>query len=237
MPLPNRLSQFAALSALVLATACAAPPADTVPDVPVTRWDHRPEGQLWTLTALDALEDVGQPLVETVPDDIATFCPAYAGNGPEERRAFWVGLMSALAKHESTWRPEAAGGGGRWLGLLQIAPETARDYGCDLSHPRGLFDGATNIACAVRIIARQVARHGVVVGGPGNWGGVAADWGPMRKADKVAEMAAFTRAQSYCQPEPRLASLATPLSGAAADRGPDRGAAADRGPDRGAAAD
>lgn len=202
MPLPTRLCQLALVAALTLPAACARPPEPAAaPEVPVTRWDHRPEATHWTLTALDTLETVGQPLVETVPEDIATFCPAYAENGPEERRAFWVGLMSALAKHESTWRPEAAGGGGRWLGLLQIAPATARGYGCDLSHPLGLFDGATNIACAVRIMTRQVARHGVVVGGPGNWGGVAADWAPMRRADKVAEMAAFTRAQSYCRPD------------------------------------
>ncbi len=210
MPLTERLCRLVLLAVLALPAACAAPrpEGDAASDVPVTRWDHRPEAEIWTVTALTTLEDVGQPLVETVPEDIERFCPGYATKSPEERRAFWVGLMSALAKHESTWRPEAAGGGGRWLGLLQIAPATAKGYGCDLSHPRGLFDGATNIACAVRIMAHQVARHRVVVGAPGNWGGVAADWGPMRSAAKVADMAAFTREQSYCRPAADAAATA-----------------------------
>jgi hypothetical protein len=181
----------AAALALMLPVAAAAQA-----DLPAARWDHRPEAAAWTQAALTALENRGGGLLRSEPADIATFCPAYPKSGAEDRAAFWVGLFSALAKHESTWNPRAAGEGGKYRGLLQIAPATARAYGCDAGQ---LYDGASNVSCAVTIAARQVARTGVLVGGPGGWGGLAADWGPMRNGRKLADIAAWTRAQDYCQ--------------------------------------
>ena len=163
--------------------------------VPNARWDHRVEARGWTLSTLEAVQSHGAALVDSVPQDIATFCPGYERADTDQRAAFWVGLFSALAKHESTWNPRARGGGGRYLGLLQIAPATARAYGCNA---KSLFDGTENLDCGVRIAARQVARSGLVAGGPGNWGGLALDWGPMRNAGKRADIAAWTRSQSYC---------------------------------------
>ncbi len=202
MPRPLPLCQIALAALLLLPAACG--PADTgagaaAADLPPTRWDHRPEAAVWTESALAALAEEGAPLVATVPADVGEWCPAYAGNGPGARRAFWVGLMSALAKHESTWNPAAVGGGGLWVGLLQIDPRTARGYRCEADSSAELKDGADNLACAVRIMAAQVPDDGVIARGPDGWGGVAADWGPMRSAAKRAEMAAWTRAQPYCQ--------------------------------------
>lgn len=151
---------------------------------------------MWTKATLAAISTKGRSLADTNPSDIAQFCPAYPKASEEDRQAFWVGLFSALAKHESTWNPRAAGAGGRYRGLLQISPATARAYGCDETK---LYDGAANLSCAVKIASRQVERHGVVVGSPGDWGGVAADWGPMRNAKKRADIAAWTRAQDYCK--------------------------------------
>ena len=89
--------------------------------------------------------------------------------------------MSALAKHESTYRPWAVGGGGRWYGLLQILPATARGYKCNARTGQSLKDGAANLSCAVRIMAHTVPRDGVIHGYRGRKGqGVTADWGPMR---------------------------------------------------------
>jgi len=125
-----------------------------------------------------------------------TWCPGYAGAGTDQRAAFWAGLFSALAEHESTWNPAAVGGGGRWFGLVQIAPATARSYDCDAETGDALRDGAENLACAVRIAAQTVPRDGVVATGRG---GLAADWGPFMNAGKRADMAAWTRVQPYCQ--------------------------------------
>lgn len=167
-------------------------------DVP-TRWDHRPEAELWTAAKFDAMENEGRALVTTVPRDIDTFCPGYAKADADARKAFWTAFFSGLAGYESTWRPEAAGAGGRYRGLLQIWPTSARNYGCDISHPRGLYDGPTNLRCASRIAAQAVARDQVVVGSAGRWGGVARDWPPLRDARKRNDIAAFTRDLPACQ--------------------------------------
>lgn len=164
-----------------------------------TRWDHRPEADLWTAAKFEALDNEARALVETVPTDIDTFCPGYEHSDDAGRKAFWTALFSGLAGYESTWRPEAAGAGGRYRGLLQIWPTTARFHGCDVTHPQGLFDGATNLRCAARIAARAVERDQVVVGSNGRWGGVARDWPPMRNASKRADIAAFTRSLPVCQ--------------------------------------
>ena len=163
----------------------------------VMRWDHRPEAEQWTQASLTALQNHGAALPQLVPADIEEFCPGYEEASLEERRLFWTGLLSALAKHESTWRPEAAGGGGKWIGLLQIAPGTARAYGCRAQDVTSLKDGAANLSCAIRNIARTVQRDGVV--GASGKGGVAADWGPFTRESKRAEMATWTRSQPYCQ--------------------------------------
>ena len=198
------------LGVLGLLAACAAAPVEvaappTVPDVlPVMAWDHRgAQGEQWTESTIAALEGEGAVLLSSVPNDIATWCPGYVAADSEGRAAFWSGLLSALARFESTWNPQAVGGGGKWFGLVQIAPSTARLYGCDAQSGQALTDGAENLECAVRIAARTVTRDGVVAAGGG---GFAADWGPFASADKRAQMAAWVSSQSYCQAAPAAGS-------------------------------
>ena len=167
--------------------------ASTVPTpVPAMRWGERRGGDEWARETLAALESHGVALVGTVPGDVATYCPAYASQDAEARRHFWVGFLSSLAKHESTWNPQAKGGGGKWLGLMQIAPSTWRGYGCSGE----ILDGGDNLACAVKIMAKQVGRDGVIAGGGKH--GVGRDWAPMRSSAKRADIAGWTRQQSYC---------------------------------------
>ena len=175
------------------------PPARPA-QIPRTRWQHMPGHALWTRAALSALKEHGKPLVDMVPRDIANWCPKYPQASEAERRAFWVGFMSALAKHESTYKPWAVGGGGRWYGLLQILPSTARGYKCNARTGEGLMNGAANLSCAVRIMARTVPRDGVIHGYKGRKGqGVTADWGPMHSQSKRTDMASWLKRQTYCQ--------------------------------------
>jgi len=167
--------------------------------VPAMQWDHRPEAPVWTLSTMDAVATHGNALIATDLADITTFCPGYDTATADEKKAFWAGLFSGLARYESTWNPQAAGAGGRYRGLLQIFPQTAFYRGCDIDTAGDLYDGSKNLSCAVRIASVAVERDGVVAGAPGDWGGVAADWPPLRDASKRSEIAAFTRAQSYCQ--------------------------------------
>ncbi len=198
------LSHGGRVLALAL-TLLACSPSDPEPPIaetmssalPVARWDHRPEAERWTRATLDALSGTGTPLVELVPADIDTWCPAYPIAWERERLSFWVGLLSSLAYHESTWRPEASGGDGRWHGLLQISPATARGYGCEAQSADALKNGSANLRCAIRIMAVTVPRDGVIAR---YGGGVAADWGPFHQASKREEMIASTRALPTCRP-------------------------------------
>lgn len=185
-------------------------PAPRAPRNPQMRWPAQSrEAALWTRVMLSALEQGhARPLIETVPRDIAAWCPAYADNPPAARAAFWAGFASALAKYESTWRPRAVGGGGLWHGLLQILPGTAHFNKCMATTGPALQNGAANLSCALRIMARTVPRDQAISLNEGRWRGVAADWGPMRSAAKRQEMAGWLRRQSYCRPietlRPRL---------------------------------
>lgn len=166
-----------------------------IAELPNMRWDHRPEAEDWTRASLRALSSHASGLTDIVPADIETYCPGYAEASEAERKAFWAGLLSALAKHESTWNPEAVGGDGRWFGLVQISPGTARGYGCQAQSGEALKDGEKNLSCALRIAAVTVPRDGVVSRGGR---GFAADWGPFHSERKRNDIINWTRSQSYC---------------------------------------
>lgn len=181
----------------VAACSRAADPVSTPGFLPAAGWDHRPEAPDWTAATIAALKAEGAVLVGTVPSDIGAYCPGYAEAKPDDRRAFWVGLLSVVARHESGWNPHARGGGGRFLGLLQISKPTAEAHGCGADT---LLDGAGNLSCGVRIIAGSVARDGVLFeDGSGGWGGIARDWLPFRDRSVRLGLADWTAQQSYCR--------------------------------------
>ena len=178
--------------------------------LPRTRWDFKSGSAVWTRAAMSAIRAHGDGLEEIIPRDIERWCPAYEKNSPMLRRAFWVGMMSALSKHESTYNPRAVGGGNLWYGLLQIYPDTARRYGCRARTGEALKNPMDNLSCAVRIMAVTVARDRAVAVRDTRWRGVAADWGPMTKPKKIAEMSRWTRGQTYCQPIENIRPTARP---------------------------
>ncbi|MDV7141943.1 transglycosylase SLT domain-containing protein [Tropicimonas sp. TH_r6] len=204
--LPRAVCASFLLGAFVL-SGCAETSGDTTASTKAPtvdydmRWDHRTESDDWTKSALSALRSHGSVLPSMVPRDIETWCPGYIDASQEDREAFWIGLISALAKHESTWNPSAVGGGGRWFGLVQIAPPTARGYSCKATSGAALKNGSDNVSCAIRIMSHTVARDGVVSQG---MRGVAADWGPFHSSSKRSDMIAWTKAQPFCQPNASL---------------------------------
>ncbi len=164
---------------------------------PAMRWDHRPEASEWTSRSLLAISAHDDVLASKIPADIATFCPGYAKASLANRRAFWSGLISAVAKYESSWNPSASGGGGRYIGIMQISPKSASQHGCTARTASALKNGGANLECAVEMAALQVGNDGVVAGSGKR--GVGRDWMPLRKAQARAEIAAWTSAQSYCR--------------------------------------
>ena len=200
--LPTLALAGLALAGLALA-ACAElnlpDPSGLLPGsaLPVMQWDARPEAATWTRAAYAAVASHDAELALTVPADIALFCPDYPKAGLSDRRAFWVGLLSAIAKPESGFNPSASGGSGRYVGLLQISPQTARQYDCTATSGTGLKDGTANLQCAVRIFAPHVGADGMVAG-HGNQG-IARDWGPFQSTAARHDIADWTSAQDYCR--------------------------------------
>ena len=162
------------------------------------RWgEDNPE---WTAATLEALEAEGVTLLSSLPADVMQYCPGYAAATRENRAAFWAGLLSAVARHESGL-DQSARAGGRF-GLLRITRRTASANGCGGS----LLRAEDNLKCAVRIMARHVAQDGAIGGGAetaaadrGGWRGLARDWLPLRSATQRDEIASWTRRQSYCR--------------------------------------
>lgn len=180
--------------------------------LPPTRWAHKRGSDIWTRAAMVSVASYGDGLDSIIPRDIDRWCPAYRANSQTDRRAFWVGMMSALAKHESTYNPRAVGGGDLWYGLLQIYPDTARRYGCRAKTGEALKNPVENLSCAARIMNVTVLRDNAVAVHDGRWRGVAADWGPMSNRRKIAEMSAWTAAQPYCQHKVQTRPLARPTA-------------------------
>lgn len=171
------------------------------PYLPAARWDYTDDAALWTRVAMSAFATNAPGITDIVPRDIETWCPAYVDAPEEERRAFWVGMMSVLSWHESRHLPHVAGGPDLWYGLMQIYPPTARGYECRARSGTALTDPTENLSCATRIMAVTVARDEAVAVHDGRWRGVAADWGPMVSRSKRMDMINWTRNQNYCIPE------------------------------------
>lgn len=186
--------RLALLVSLALAACSGMATADRAPVDVAARWNSHPEADRWNAAMMQAMLTDGAAMIGAVPADVAVFSPGYEDATPHERAAFYVAFFSGLARYESGWNPRAAGGGGRYRGLLQISPATARFHDCDLPE-EGLYDGAANLACAVRIASAAVSRDGVLAQGRG---GVAADWPPLRDAEKRSDIAGFTRDLPQC---------------------------------------
>jgi len=164
---------------------------------PSMRWDAHPEAAAWTVNTLVAVAQEDAALAQRVPADIARWCPGYEEGSLTERRAFWAGLISAVGKYESSYNPRAAGGGGRYIGIMQISPRSAANYGCDATSASALKDGVANLECAVEMVAHHVEKDGVAVGNGRQ--GIGRDWMPFRKANLRNEMEAWVKSQPYCQ--------------------------------------
>lgn len=202
---PDTAADLAPITAAVVAPDPASPQAVPVSlrpkarklfVVPEARWDNIAGSRSWSMAILRGLRAHAADLPDLVPRDIANYCPAYPTAARPQREAFWVGLISALAWHESTHRPTAVGGGGRWFGLVQIYPPTARFYKCKARSGGALKDPEDNLSCALRIMAVTVPRDNVISRG---MRGVAADWGPFHSRRKREDIMEWTRSQSYCQ--------------------------------------
>lgn len=165
----------------------------------------------WTRAAEQAVSQTALPYLE--PRDVQEFCAAYPSLAAPERQVFWAGLLSAMARPESNFKPEttyvephivdAHGQNVVSRGLLQISIESANQkaYGCGVQAAKDLHVPEVNLRCGARILAHWVKSDGVIgaaakpARGGGRYWSVLRSWSP-----NYMEVRSFTSKMAVCQP-------------------------------------
>ena len=174
-------------------------------------WAKKNTDGSWTAATEAAVAN--SELSSVVPADIEKFCPAYTNRSAEERRIFWVGLLSILARPESNFKPEtkytesfadAQGNKDGSRGLLQISIESAnqKKYSCVIKKAEDLHDPSVNLACGVKILDAWVKTDKVIATyGTGAPRGGGRYWSTLRESKKhLPELTTFARRLKVCSP-------------------------------------
>jgi hypothetical protein len=164
-------------------------------------WDGKPDGAKWTAMLISALETHGQALLQG-------YYPEVCG----DRKAFYVMLLSSLARYESSFNPAASyteafadSKGNKVVsrGLFQMSIESSNgNYACGFKDAQEIHQPEKAIPCAVKAANKLIARDKVlygstVVDGKTKWHGLAAYWSPFRDATKRSSMLA--KAKGTCR--------------------------------------
>lgn len=173
-------------------------------------WSGHNQDGSWTRAAEYAVGNSELPKLQ--PADIQQFCPQYRRLPHQQRKQFWVGLLSAMSGPESNFRPasfyqerfhDRKGKPVVSRGLLQISQESANQqrYGCDIRHPALLHDPVINLACGVRILSLWVKRDQLIASPAGSAPkGGGRYWSTLRHSNgKTAQISDFTRSLPVCQ--------------------------------------
>jgi hypothetical protein len=174
-------------------------------------WDNKhPNFKDWNQYTFDSIEEVGEHLINKRPDDILTFCPNYDNLNDDGKKIFWISLLAAMTRFESSFNPEARfteaftdANGNRVIsrGLLQLSIESSLGYRCPLNSAQDLHDPELNLDCAVRIMDRWIDRDGAITfqTSSGAWRGGARYWSVLRKASTLGSIREKTRSNEVCQ--------------------------------------
>lgn len=195
--------------------------AGTVVDEIPARWGRKH----YTEAAAQALDSVGTDLLRSTPKDISDWCPNYKNLGTQDRKKFWVYLISSLAQFESDFQPareykepsslkgacpQHSHGRVVSTGLLQLSGKSATAYfdeGCEsrqgtpitCANRTQLQDPKVNLKCGVAIMNKWVAKDGVIQGKSGSKSlGAARYWSPFRSEKKRNKMKAWASKVGVC---------------------------------------
>jgi Transglycosylase SLT domain len=158
------------------------------------RWDGKhPDADLWTRATVTAIDIYGEHLLTSSPEDIKSYCPRFASLGREEKKAFWVQMISAIAEKENgkfdpalAFKETFKNSKGEFVmsrGLLQLSFESANNYGCGFKTEAALENPQKNLACGVRILDHWVRRENVMSQREEDeWMGPAKYWSVLRKS-------------------------------------------------------
>lgn len=170
-------------------------------------------GREFTLMTVEGLKSEGQALVDGAPEDAESFCLGYRSFDMNGRLAFWVGLISAIAKFESDFKPEltfkekfsdSKGAKVVSRGLLQLSFESAQDWGCKIEQPDDLHDPRRNLLCGIRILNQLIESVSVISGretsgDESKWLGGARYWSVLREGRRLDEIKAAMSTLEVCR--------------------------------------
>ena len=174
-------------------------------------WKNVNKDGSWTLAAENAVK--ATTLTTLAPKDITAFCSAYDGLDADKRARFWAGLLSAMAKPESSFRPEtkyvepdildANNQNVVSRGLLQISMESANQkaYGCGIQRAQDLHKVDVNLNCAARIMRHWVEKDSLIAAAFKPAVGGARYWSVLRAwRGHLGEITGFTKGMEVCKP-------------------------------------
>lgn len=174
--------------------------------LPLPLWEKQiGEGPLWTKALWKVLDIEGKDLLSVIPADKNLFCPNYAKLSLDQRKAYWIFMLSAMAQFESSFRPQAThhepfldGKANNVIsrGLLQISFESGKAYQCHVDSEQDLHDPVKNLTCGVRILNRWVFRDGRIAGKVVRWRGGARYWSVLRAANKKSYLSILKWSQN-----------------------------------------
>lgn len=165
----------------------------------------------WTLAAENAVK--ATTLATLAPKDITAFCPTYSALDANKRTRFWAGLLAAMAKPESGFKPEtkyvepdildANNQNVVSRGLLQISMESGNQkaYGCGIQQAKDLHKVDVNLNCAARIMRYWVEKDGLIAAASKPAVGAARYWSVLRAwRGHLVEITGFTKGMEVCTP-------------------------------------
>jgi hypothetical protein len=186
-----RIAGAAGLAMVALAVGCgkheeraAAPMMKPAPETPIDTKRAEVGGAMWDPAWDKIVEEALPPemLSAQVARDVRPFCPQFNAIGEADKRAFWAYFFQALAGAEAGLKPTTevrhsqpamevkdlvTGAQVRTEGLLQLAYEDEKRYGCDFNWEtdrtlkaddpaRTILEPKNNLECGVKILDQQM---------------------------------------------------------------------------------
>jgi hypothetical protein len=164
-----------------------APAMKPAPPTPIDVKRAEIGGPMWD-PAWDKIVEQALPpelLSSQVDRDVHPFCPKFDAIAEDDKRAFWAYFFQALAGAEGGLKPTSrvrhaqpqmqvkdsvTGSQGRTEGLLQLAYEDAKRYGCDFDFEadrrlapgdpgRTILQPKNNLECGIKILDQELIQQ------------------------------------------------------------------------------
>lgn len=195
-------------------------PSGSVADYPLLWEASRKDSLPWTSHTFAIVEQEANTFLRGT-EDVESFCPRYNTLTNRQRVNFWGVLISAVAKYESGFSPVS-----RMLettlgkdsvtglpvyseGLLQLSYQDIKwasycefDWTTDRRLPandpqKTILDPYKNLTCGIKILAKQIAKRGVIAAKSGQnyWSTLI----PGGKYTKLSQIQALTKKMTGCQ--------------------------------------